>query len=45
LYFHGARRIYVETDSYRNAAFELYEAVGFQVIQDVLVYRKDYQGA
>jgi ribosomal protein S18 acetylase RimI-like enzyme len=42
LYLHGARRIYVETDSYRNAAFELYEAVGFQVIQDVLVYRKDY---
>ena len=38
----GAERIYVETDSYRNAAFELYEAVGFAVVRDVLVYRKDY---
>ena len=42
LQFHGAHRIYVETDNYRNAALELYESVGFRVIQDVLVYRKDY---
>jgi ribosomal protein S18 acetylase RimI-like enzyme len=42
LHLHGASRIYVETDSYRNAALELYESVGFEVIQDVLVYRKDY---
>jgi mycothiol synthase len=40
---HGARRIYVETDNYRNAALALYESVGFRVIRDVLVYRKDYQ--
>jgi ribosomal protein S18 acetylase RimI-like enzyme len=38
----GAARIYVETDSYRNAAFDLYEAAGFRVARDVLVYRKDY---
>jgi ribosomal protein S18 acetylase RimI-like enzyme len=38
----GAERIFVETDSYRNAAFELYEAVGFRVTREVLVYRKDY---
>lgn len=38
----GAKRMVVETDSYRNAAFNLYESVGFRVIQDVLVYRKDY---
>jgi ribosomal protein S18 acetylase RimI-like enzyme len=38
----GAERTYVETDSYRNAAFELYEAAGFRVAQEVLVYRKDY---
>ena len=40
-----AAHVDVETDSYRNAAFELYEAVGFRVIQDVLVYRKDYGAA
>lgn len=25
-----------------NAAFNLYQSIGFEVIQDVLVYRKDY---
>ncbi len=40
----GAHHIYVETDNYRNAALGLYEAAGFRVIQDVLVYRKDYPG-
>ena len=39
---HGAERIFVETDSYRNTAFHLYENVGFGVIRDVMVYRKDY---
>ena len=39
----GARDIFVETDNYRNTAFRLYESFDFQVIQDVLVYRKDYQ--
>lgn len=38
----GAQEIFVETDSYRNTAFRLYESFGFEVIQDVLVYRKDY---
>jgi ribosomal protein S18 acetylase RimI-like enzyme len=38
----GADRLFVETDSYRDAAFNLYEAVGFRVVRDVLVYRKDY---
>ncbi|MCB9135381.1 MAG: GNAT family N-acetyltransferase [Anaerolineales bacterium] len=38
----GAQQIFVETDSYRNTAFRLYEAFDFEVIQDVLVYRKDY---
>jgi mycothiol synthase len=41
---HGASRIYVKTDNYRNAALELYESAGFRVIQNVLVYRKDYEG-
>jgi mycothiol synthase len=43
LYSHSATQLCVETDNYRNAAFNLYESVGFQVIHDVLVYRKDYQ--
>lgn len=37
----GAQAIYVETDSYRNTAFRLYESFDFQVIRDVLVFRKD----
>ena len=42
LYLCGADRIYVETDKYRNAALEFYKSMGFRVIQDVQVYRKDY---
>jgi ribosomal protein S18 acetylase RimI-like enzyme len=38
----GAQNIFVETDNYRNTAFRLYESFDFQVIHDVLVYRKDY---
>jgi ribosomal protein S18 acetylase RimI-like enzyme len=38
----GAQNIFVEADNYRNTAFRLYESFDFQVIQDVLVYRKDY---
>lgn len=40
---HGAKNIYVETDTFRNTAFQLYESFNFQVVQDVLVYRKDYE--
>jgi mycothiol synthase len=39
---HGAGQIFVETDNWRNTAFQLYESLGFQVIKDVLVFRKDY---
>ena len=42
LYLHGAARVYVETDKYRNAALQVYEAAGFRTTQDVLVFRKDY---
>jgi mycothiol synthase len=38
----GASEIYVETDNYRNTALALYEHMGFEVIRDVWVYRKDY---
>jgi mycothiol synthase len=37
----GAQNILVETDNYRNTAFRLYQSLGFEVIRDVLVYRKD----
>ena len=38
----GVKSIFVETDSYRNTAFRLYESVSFRVIRDVMVYGKDY---
>jgi ribosomal protein S18 acetylase RimI-like enzyme len=41
---HGAASVAVETDNYRDAAFALYTSVGFQVVEDVLVYRKEYGG-
>ena len=37
----GAGQIYVETDSYRDAARTLYESVGFELHSRVCVYRKD----
>jgi ribosomal protein S18 acetylase RimI-like enzyme len=40
----GARRVFVETDNDRNAVLDLYESAGFRVIQDVLVFRRDYGG-
>lgn len=39
----GAEKIFVETDNFRDAALQLYESVGFEVIQNVEVYRKDYE--
>ena len=39
---HGAQQIYVETDSYRNTAYRLYEFFDFELLQDVQVFRKDY---
>jgi len=39
----GAKNIFVETDSYRNTAFRLYESFEFRTAKDVLVYRKDYE--
>jgi ribosomal protein S18 acetylase RimI-like enzyme len=45
LYLCGAERVTGETDKYRNAALELYEAVEFRLIQDVLMYRKYYGDA
>ncbi|HKY55537.1 MAG TPA: GNAT family N-acetyltransferase [Anaerolineales bacterium] len=38
----GATRVYVQTESHRNAAFRLYESIGFHIIQNILIYRKDY---
>jgi ribosomal protein S18 acetylase RimI-like enzyme len=38
----GAEQIYVETDNYRDTAMKLYEHMGFEVIRNVWIYRKDY---
>jgi ribosomal protein S18 acetylase RimI-like enzyme len=43
MYAKGARDVYVETDSHRNAALGLYESLGFAVHRTILVFRKDYQ--
>lgn len=45
LYTQGAQEVFVETDNYRDAAFALYESVGFRVARNVLVFRKDYLSA
>jgi ribosomal protein S18 acetylase RimI-like enzyme len=42
LYGMGVNNIFVETDLFRDTALTLYETLGFQVIRDVLVFRKDY---
>ena len=42
LHAHGCSQVFVETDHWRNTAFQLYESFGFRVCKDVLVYRKDY---
>ena len=39
---HEAQDVVLETDDYRNDAFALCKAAGFQVTRKVLVYRKDY---
>ena len=38
----GAEQVYVETDNQWDAALALYQSVGFRVIEDVRVYRKEY---
>ena len=38
----GAARVLVHTDNQRDAAFGLYQAAGFRVIEEVTVYRKDW---
>lgn len=38
----GSHAIYVETDNYRDTALRLYESLGFQVIETVWLYRKDF---
>ncbi len=40
----GISSIFVETDNDRKTALALYESLGFQVIQDVRVFRKNYGG-
>lgn len=44
LYQSGAESVYVETDNYRDAALGIYQAVGFEIVRDVRVFRKDMPG-
>lgn len=39
----GAKNIFVETDNYRNTALKLYESFDFQIIKNILVFRKNYE--
>jgi len=39
---HGATLLTVETDTYRDAAFALYQSAGFRVAHDIWVYRRDF---
>ena len=39
---HGADQVYVETDTYRDAAYHLYRSAGFQVKRDIIVFGKNY---
>jgi mycothiol synthase len=45
LYAKGARDVYVETDSHRDAALAMYEGVGFRVERSIVVFRKSYPAA
>lgn len=38
----GVQAIWVETDNYRNTAFRLYQSFEFDIVREVLVYRKDF---
>jgi ribosomal protein S18 acetylase RimI-like enzyme len=38
----GIQKVFVETDSYRNTAYRLYESMGFEKIRYVQVFRKDF---
>lgn len=39
----GAEMIYVHTDNNRDRALAFYQAVGFQIKERILMYRKDYE--
>jgi len=39
---HGAATLTVETDDYRDAAFGLYQAAGFEVAHRIVMWRKDF---
>ncbi len=38
----GATSLLVETDNYRDTAYQLYQGIGFQVRRNVIVSRKEY---
>lgn len=38
----GATTIFVQTDNYRDRAYSFYQAAGFQVVDNITIYRKDF---
>jgi len=38
----GVQSIWVETDNYRDTAFRLYQSLGFEVVKQVMVFKKDF---
>jgi ribosomal protein S18 acetylase RimI-like enzyme len=37
----GARQVFVETDHFRGPALALYEPMGFRIMREIRVYRKE----
>lgn len=38
----GVEKIIVQTDNYRDRAYNFYQAAGFRVIEDITIYRKSF---
>lgn len=40
----GAGRVLVQTDNYRDRAYAFYQAAGFQVVENITIFRKEFHG-
>jgi ribosomal protein S18 acetylase RimI-like enzyme len=38
----GATQILVQTDNYRDRAYTFYQTAGFQIVENITMYRKDF---
>ena len=41
---HGAGRVLVQTDNYRDRAYAFYQAAGFQIEENITLFRKEFDG-